>query len=156
MQSTLRFFAYSALAASLAWSSAIPALAASGKDFPGTTCTCQGCAPGGGDSTGDCATVCKDKTVYSKGSEPHDYCKVQGFPVTGNNLSAAMSLIGLKAAALARASKVSPETIIRLQATGHKVVRADPATIEKVIKGLELNGVQITEDGVRLMQKPLP
>jgi hypothetical protein len=128
MKSVARFFAYAALAAGLAGSSTIPALAAKGKDFPGTTCTCQGCAPGGGDSTGDCASACADKTVYSKGSGPHDYCKSQGLTVTGNNLSAAMNLVGLKADALARASKVSPATIIRLQATGRKAVRADTAT----------------------------
>jgi hypothetical protein len=46
-----------------------------GQSFPNHTCTCQGCAAGGGDVTGQCGTVCKDKTVYSKGSEPHDYCK---------------------------------------------------------------------------------
>jgi hypothetical protein len=46
-----------------------------GQDFPNHTCTCQGCAEGGGDVTGQCASVCKDKTVYSKGSEPYDYCK---------------------------------------------------------------------------------
>ena len=50
-------------------------LSARGQDFPGTTCTCKGCASGGGDLTGQCASVCKDKTVYSKGSEPYDYCK---------------------------------------------------------------------------------
>lgn len=50
-------------------------LSAMGQDFPGTTCTCKGCASGGGDLTGQCASVCKDKTVYSKGSEPYDYCK---------------------------------------------------------------------------------
>ena len=94
--------------------------------------------------------------MFSKGSEPHDFCKAKGLTPTGNNLSAAMNLGGLKADALARASKVSPATIIRLQATGRKAVRADTATIDKVIKGLELNGVEITEDGVRLMQKPLP
>ncbi len=156
MKSVARFFAYAALAAGLAGLSTTAALAAKGKDFPGTTCTCQGCEPGGGDTTGDCATVCKDKTVYSKGSEPHDYCKAQGLTATGNNLRAAMELVGLKAAALARASKVSPVTIIRLQATGRKAARPDTATIDKVTKGLELNGVEITEDGVRLMQKPLP
>jgi hypothetical protein len=100
--------------------------------------------------------VCGDKTVFSKGSEPHDFCKAKGLTPTGNNLSAAMNLVGLKADALALASKVNPATIIRLQAAGAKAVRADTATIDKVIKGLELNGVEITEDGVRLMQKPLP
>ena len=46
-----------------------------GQDFPGNTCTCQKCVSGGGDLTGKCESVCKDKTVYSAGSEPHDYCK---------------------------------------------------------------------------------
>jgi hypothetical protein len=50
-------------------------LSAKGQDFPGTTCTCKGCTSGGGDLTGQCSSVCRDKTVYSKGSEPHDYCK---------------------------------------------------------------------------------
>jgi hypothetical protein len=50
-------------------------LSAMGQDFPGTTCTCKGCASGGGDLTGQRSSVCKDKTVYSKGSEPYDYCK---------------------------------------------------------------------------------
>lgn len=49
-------------------------LAAKGKDFPNHTCDCQGCAPGGGDVTGQCDSVCKDKEVYAKGSYPHDYC----------------------------------------------------------------------------------
>lgn len=57
-----------------------PALAEQkGQDFPDTKCTCKSCGsnPKGEkvDVTGQCATVCKDKTVYSKGSEPYDYCK---------------------------------------------------------------------------------
>jgi hypothetical protein len=50
-------------------------LALMGQDFPDHKCTCQGCGAGGGDVNGQCATVCKDKTVYDKGSEPYDYCK---------------------------------------------------------------------------------
>ena len=50
-------------------------LAAPGQDFPNQKCTCKGCGSGGGDVTGQCATVCKDKDVFSKGSEPYDYCK---------------------------------------------------------------------------------
>lgn len=50
-----------------------------GQDFPGTTCTCKNCGTDSQgrktDVTGQCPAVCKDKTVYSKGSEPHDYCK---------------------------------------------------------------------------------
>jgi hypothetical protein len=156
MKSVARFFAYAALAAAVAGFSAVAALAAKGKDFPGTTCTCQGCEPGGGDTTGDCATVCKDKTVYSKGSEPHDYCKAQGLTTNGFNLRAAMALLGLNAATLARASNVKPAEINRLLFTNRKAKRLDPATIDKITKGLQASGVEITEDGVRLIQKPLP
>lgn len=46
-----------------------------GQSFPGTKCTCQGCGSGGGDLVGQCASVCKDKEVYAKGSKPYDYCK---------------------------------------------------------------------------------
>jgi hypothetical protein len=156
MKSGTRIAAYAALAAVVVGSSSVAALAAKGKDFPGTTCTCQGCAPGGGDTTGDCASVCKDKTVYSKGSEPHDYCKAKELTVNGNNLRAALALIKLSNTALARSANVSPAVITRLQATGRKAMSADQATVDKVIKGLELNGVRITEDGVSLIQKPLP
>ena len=51
------------------------AFAEPGQKFPGVTCTCKGCGANGGDVTGKCPSVCKDKTVFSKGSEPHDYCK---------------------------------------------------------------------------------
>jgi hypothetical protein len=54
--------------------------AAQGQDFPDHKCTCKGCASGGGDLTGQCASVCKDKTVYDKGSEPNDYCKKAARP----------------------------------------------------------------------------
>jgi hypothetical protein len=50
-------------------------MAGTGKDFPDTKCTCQECAPNGGDLVGQCDSVCKDKTVFAKGSETYDYCK---------------------------------------------------------------------------------
>lgn len=50
-------------------------MAGTGKDFPDTKCTCQECDPKGGDLIGQCTSVCKDKTVFAKGSEPYDYCK---------------------------------------------------------------------------------
>ena len=77
MKKLARCFTSVALVAGLAGLFAIPspAQAAKGKDFPNTTCTCKGCGNKGGDVTGQCDSVCKDKTVYSKGSEPNDYCK---------------------------------------------------------------------------------
>ena len=156
MKSVTSYFAITALVAGLSGSAAAPALAAKGQDFPGTTCTCQGCAPGGGDTNGDCATVCKDKTVYSKGSEPHDYCKAAARPLTGNAFRAALALGGLGAAEVARESRVSPSTIRGMASAGKKPVRANAETVDKVIRALEVKGVEITEDGVRLAQKPLP
>lgn len=155
MQSVTSFFACAALTAGLAGLSTTAALAAQGKDFPGTTCTCQNCGSGGGDITGNCANVCTDKTVYSAGSEPHDYCKAKAKTVTGNNLRAAMNLAGLTTAKLALASKVSPAIIIRMEGTANKPF-ADAATIDKVIQALKLKGVAINEDGVHLVPKPLP
>jgi hypothetical protein len=156
MKFVANFFAWAVLAAGIAGFSTTDALAAKGQDFPGTKCTCQKCATGGGDLTGDCSSVCKDKTVYSAGSEPHDYCKSAARTVTGNDIRAAMGLIGLKAVALARAAKVSPATISSMEAAENKPVHADAATIDKVIHALQLKGVEITEDGVRLVQKPAP
>src|SRR6476659_3630242 len=55
----------------------VPAAAkdAQGQDLPDHTCTCKKCASNGGDLSGQCNSVCKDKTVYQKGSEANDYCK---------------------------------------------------------------------------------
>ena len=154
MKSVANICACAALTAGLAGFSVSAALAADRESFPGTTCTCQGCASGGGDLTGDCASVCKGKTVYSKGSEPHDYCKAAG-RVTGSWLRAAMALAGLNVRDLANASKVRPSTIVRMEASRKKAVRADSGTVDKVINALQVKGVEITKDGVRLMQKPL-
>jgi hypothetical protein len=71
------------------------ALAAKGQDFPNDTCTCKGCEKGG-DLTGNCASVCKDKTVYSKGSEPHDYCKATRVGVGGGRYWQTPPLGGIK------------------------------------------------------------
>jgi hypothetical protein len=56
-------------------SNAIYAAVPVGQDFPNQKCTCKKCGTNGGDVTGQCASVCKDKTVYDKGSESYDYCK---------------------------------------------------------------------------------
>lgn len=52
-------------------------LAAPGQDFPNHKCTCKGCGAKGEDVTGQCASVCKDKEVFAKGSEPYDFCKAK-------------------------------------------------------------------------------
>jgi len=46
-----------------------------GQSFPDHKCTCKGCGDKRGDVTGQCASVCKDKEVFDKGSESYDYCK---------------------------------------------------------------------------------
>lgn len=70
----ISIFAAAALA-SIAFISPKAAHSEPGQKFPGVTCTCKGCGPNKSDVTGKCPSVCKDKTVFSKGSEPHDYCK---------------------------------------------------------------------------------
>ena len=127
-----------------------------GESFPGVTCTCKGCASGGGDLTGDYATVCKGKTVYSKGSEPHDYCKASA-TMTGNELLGALSLAGISVEQIANFSQVDPSTIKEMIARGSQPVRAEGETVDKIIQALEVNGgVEITENGVRLERKPRP
>jgi hypothetical protein len=154
MKSARFFFACTVLTTCLAWFSASPASAAPGQSFPGVTCTCQGCASGGGDLTGDCATVCKDKTVYSKGSEPHDYCK-KAATMTGNGLLAGLTLAGIKAERLANFSRVPTSTIKGMLAAGNKPVRATRRTVRNVVQALKAKGgVEITDDGVRLVRKP--
>src|SRR5262245_9369192 len=110
MKAFASFFARAALTAGLAALSAPAALAAKGQAFPNTTCDCKGCASGVGDVTGQCGNVCKDKTVYSKGSQPHDFCKAAA-TVTGNHLGAGLALGGMKADELANFSHVDPSKI---------------------------------------------
>jgi hypothetical protein len=149
-------FARAALTAGLAGLSAPAALAAQGQDFQNTTCTCKKCASGGGDVDGQCGSVCKDKTVYSKGSEPHDYCKAAA-AVTGNEVLGGLSLAGMTVEQLANFSQVDPSTIKEMIARGSHPVRAEGETVHKVIQALEVNGgVEFTEDSVRLERKPRP
>ena len=56
---------------------------------------------------------------------------------------------------LANASKVRPLDHRPHGSLAKKAVRADSGTVDKVINALQVKGVEITEDGVRLMQKPL-
>src|SRR5690348_16697382 len=133
MNAFASFFARVALTAGLAGFSAPAALAAQGQDFPGTTCTCKGCAGGGGDVTGQCGNVCKNKTVFSKGSDPHDFCKAAAVTVTGNELLSALSLAGMKVEQLAEFSQVDPSTIKEMIAQGSQSVRAEDETVRKII-----------------------
>lgn len=152
MKNIANIVACAAFAAGLSAIAPAPAWSHPGQDFPNTKCTCKGCGPNGGDVTGQCATVCKDKEVYGKGSEPYDYCKAKALISTGANLRAAMALAGINAATLARDSRVSTPTVAGL--LSNRVRQADPSTIRKISKGLEARGVQITEDGPRLIKKP--
>jgi hypothetical protein len=73
MKTLRHFLTCAALIASLELSS-LTTLAGQGQDFPNTKCTCKECTSDNGDLIGQCNEVCKDKTVYAKGSEPYDYC----------------------------------------------------------------------------------
>jgi hypothetical protein len=146
MKAFASFFARAALTAGLAGFSAPAALAAQGQDFPDVTCTCKGCGSGTppGDVTGQCPSVCKDKTVFSKGSEPNDYCKASA-TMTGTELLAGLTLAGIKVDELANFSQVDPSTIKDMVARGSQAVRAEGGTVRKVIDALKVKGgVEIT------------
>jgi hypothetical protein len=70
-----RILAYTAVAATLAVVAPLVASAGTGQDFPGVKCTCVDCNGSGSDLVGQCDSVCKDKTVFAKGSEALDYCR---------------------------------------------------------------------------------
>ena len=62
----------------------------------------QGLRGPGHDTTGDCASVCKDKTVYLKGSEPHDYCKASGILFGPLSLSPCYETMSLQVGLIGR------------------------------------------------------
>jgi hypothetical protein len=92
--------------------------------------------------------------VFSKGSEPNDYCKASA-TMTGTELLAGLTLAGIKVDELANFSQVDPSTIKYMVARGSQAVRAEGGTVRKVIDALKVKGgVEITQDGVRLAKKP--
>jgi transcriptional regulator with XRE-family HTH domain len=73
---------------------------------------------------------------------------------TGNMLKAARALAGLTGAQLAAMAEIDVSTISRMESAGHSSVRGQGRTVELVIRALRERGVEITDDGVRLMKRP--
>jgi transcriptional regulator with XRE-family HTH domain len=73
---------------------------------------------------------------------------------TGNILRAARALAGLKAAELAKLADIDQSTISRMETFGRTTVGGHAGTVDAVVKALAHRGVEITEDGVRLIKKP--
>jgi ribosome-binding protein aMBF1 (putative translation factor) len=70
---------------------------------------------------------------------------------SGHQIAAARALIGWHQKQLAKAAKLDVTTILRMEKSGHAPVGALGHNIQKVLDTLAAEGVEITEDGVRLV-----
>jgi ribosome-binding protein aMBF1 (putative translation factor) len=73
-----------------------------------------------------------------------------GLP-TGHQIAAARSLIGWRQKKLAEEAKLDVTTVLRMEKAGDAPVGAMGHNIQKVLDVLAAKGVQITEDGVRIV-----
>lgn len=73
---------------------------------------------------------------------------------TGWQLRAARSLIGWQQRQLAEAAGLHPGVMNRMEKAGKSRVKGMIKNLEAVLDALEKHGVEITEDGVRLVRKP--
>lgn len=73
---------------------------------------------------------------------------------TGHQLRAARSLIGWQQQQLAEAAGLHPGVMNRMEKAGKRHVGGMIKNLERVQDALEKAGVEITEDGVRLIRKP--
>jgi transcriptional regulator with XRE-family HTH domain len=67
-------------------------------------------------------------------------------------LIAALSLIGWSQAELAKLAGIDASTISRMENFGRKAVGGQAATVDAVRAALTKRGVEITDDGVRLIR----
>ena len=72
---------------------------------------------------------------------------------TGNMMRAARALAGLTGAELAALADVDPTTVSRIENAKQKPVRGQVATVDAVTRALRARGVEITDDGVRLVKR---
>ena len=72
----------------------------------------------------------------------------------GRPVGAARSLIGWKQVKLAEEAGLHPGVMNRMEKAGKSRVRGMIKNLEAVLDALEKHGVEITEDGVRLVKKP--
>ena len=72
---------------------------------------------------------------------------------TGNILRAARGLAGLRRGELAKLAKIDPSTVSRLEAFGDKTVRGQAPTVDAIVSHLRVRGIEIHDDGVRLVKK---
>jgi hypothetical protein len=71
----------------------------------------------------------------------------------GYQIKAGRCLIGMNQRELARAADLDVVTVLRMEQAGFGYVKARGANLQKVIEALRAHGVEITEDGVRLISK---
>jgi hypothetical protein len=69
-------------------------------------------------------------------------------------LKSARALAGLEQRQVAARARVDATTLYRMEACGSKPVRGHAGNVESVVEVLRKAGVEITDDGVRLIKKP--
>lgn len=72
---------------------------------------------------------------------------------TGHQLHAARCLAGLDQRTLAKRAGISNATLSRMEGCGKNAVTAKGSNIDRVLVALEKAGVEVTEDGVRLIKR---
>lgn len=72
---------------------------------------------------------------------------------TGNLLAAARRAAGLQQAELASLAGVDSSTISRIESCGKQPVKATSRNLDAVLDALRANGVEVLEDGLRLVPK---
>jgi transcriptional regulator with XRE-family HTH domain len=68
-------------------------------------------------------------------------------------LTAARHAVGLTQAELARAAGIDPTTLSRMENAGAKPVGGKTQNLQAVLDALRANGVEVLEDGLRLVSK---
>lgn len=68
-------------------------------------------------------------------------------------MRAGRALAGLTGAKLAALAGVDPTTISRIESAKQKPVGGQVATVDRVLRALRDKGVEINDDGVRLVKK---
>jgi transcriptional regulator with XRE-family HTH domain len=72
---------------------------------------------------------------------------------TGYLITAARHAVGLSQAELARAAGIDPTTLSRIETAGPKPPGGKTANLIAVIDALRAAGVEVLEDGLRLVPK---
>jgi ribosome-binding protein aMBF1 (putative translation factor) len=76
-----------------------------------------------------------------------------GMRVTGNMLRGARHVAGLRQTQLAKAAKIDPATLSRMESFGAKPVGALTRNLESVLDALKAHGVEVSENAITLTRR---